>query len=350
MGKRMTIKDIAQLAGVSVGAVSTAFSKKASNVHLSEATREKIFRIARENNYIPNITARSMQSQKSYLLGFFYRTNNAFLQTSLLRGIREVCRKCDYDIIVYPCDSLKEEAYNLQTLHVNQLDGIIAIPILENGKTNEALYRSLVNRGIPLVQILADFWSDLPSIIRDYQKIGYHAAKILYEKGHRYIGVLMFSNYTDRKIGIGNALLVDGVKEGAAHFGLDLEFYTIDSNVNRAQYILEADLATEKLMQKIRRPTALITASGLLAYGAYSCLKRLGVRVPEEMSLLACGDDSEHFSQLAPNLSYFPVELEEIGKLSALYCLKKGKDFPLKQLLVSSYCEGETVAEICRGE
>lgn len=346
MGKRMTIKDIAQLAGVSVGAVSTAFSKKASNVHLSEATREKIFRIAKENNYIPNITARSMQSQKSYLLGFFYRTNNAFLQTSLLRGIREVCRKCDYDIIVYPCDSLKEEAYNLQTLHVNQLDGIISIPLLENGKTNEVLYRSLVNRGIPLVQILVDFWNDLPSIVRDYQKIGYSAANVLYEKGHRHIGVLMFSNYTDRKIGIGNALLADGIKKGASDFGLELDFYTVDSTVNRAQYIFESDIVTEKLLQMSRRPTALITASGLLAYGAYSCLRRHGVSVPEEMSLLACGDDSEQFSQLAPNLSYFPADLENIGNLSARYCLEKENNFPLKQLLVSPYCEGETVAEI----
>ena len=319
MGKRMTIKDIAQLAGVSVGAVSTAFSKKTSNVHLSEATREKIFRIAKEHHYVPNITARSMQSQKSYLLGFFYRTNNAFLQTNLLRGIRKACSENDYDIIVYPCDSLEEEAHNLQTLHVNQLDGIITIPILENSRTNESLYRSLVNKGIPLIQILADFWQDLPSIVRDYRQIGYNAVRILHEKGHSHIGILVFSNYTDRKVGGGNALLADGVRKGAADFELELEFFTVSSTVDRSEYISEADMATEKILQMSRRPTALITASGLLAYGAYSCLKRHGVRVPDEMSLLACGDDSEQFSLLAPDLSYFPVELEKIGYLSARY-------------------------------
>lgn len=348
MGKRMTIKDIAQLAGVSVGAVSTAFSKKASNVHLSDATREKIFRIAEQYHYIPNITARSMQSQKSYLLGFFYRTNNSFLQTNLLRGIRKACYEYDYDIIVYPCDSLEEEAHNLQTLHVNQLDGIITIPILEDSRTNEALYRSLVNRGIPLVQLLADFWEDLPSIVRDYREIGFNAVKILYEKGHQHIGMLLFSNYTNRKIGIGNALLADGVQQGIAEFGLKLEIFTVDSSANRSDYIPTADAATEKILQMPKRPTALITASGLLAYGAYSCLKRNGINVPNEISLLACGDDSEQFGLFTPNLSYFPVELEKIGYLSAKYCLEKEKTFPLKQLIGSNYCEGEMVADIKR--
>ena len=346
MGKRMTIKNIAQLAGVSVGAVSTAFSKKKSNVHLSEATREKIFRIAHEYNYVPNITARSMQSQNSYLLGFFYRTNNSFLQANLLRGIRKVCREHDYDIIVYPCDSLEEEAYNLQTLYVNQLDGIITIPILENGKTNEELYRSLVNRGIPLVQLLVDFWQDLPSIGRDYKQIGYQAAKELYEKGHRHLGMLVFSNYTDRTHGGSNALLVDGVQMGCSEFGLELDLVTVQGDAEREKYIYRADAATEKMLHLSRRPTALITASGLLAYGAYSCLNRNGVSVPQEMSLIACGDDSEQFSMLTPDLSYFPVQLEEIGSMSARYCLEKKKDFPLKQLLGAVYCEGETVADL----
>lgn len=348
MGKRMTIKDIAQIAGVSVGAVSTAFSKKSSNVHLADETREKIFRVAKEYHYIPNITARSMQSQKSYLLGFFYRTNNAFLQTNLLRGIRKACYEYDYDIIVYPCDSLEEEAHNLQTLHVSQLDGIITIPILEEAKTNEALYRSLVNRGIPLVQLLADVWEDLPAITRDYRKIGYNAAKILYEKGHRHIGMLLFSNYTDRKLGIGNASLADGVQQGISEFGQELEIFTVDCNADRSGYFSAADMATGKILQLSRRPTALITASGLLAYGAYCCLKRNGVEVPAEVSLLACGEDSEQFGLFTPNLSYFPVELEKIGYQSAKYCLEKEKTFPLKQLISSTYCEGEMVADINR--
>ena len=88
MTKKITIKDIARLAGVSVGSVSTVFSKKNSNVHLSAQTREKILKIAEQYNYKPNVSARAIQANKSYLLGFFYTTNNWYLQNRLLRGIR----------------------------------------------------------------------------------------------------------------------------------------------------------------------------------------------------------------------------------------------------------------------
>ena len=340
----MTIKDIARLAGVSVGSVSTAFSKKSTNVHLSEATREKIFRIAREHNYIPNITARSMQSQKSYLLGFFYRTNNPFLQTNVLKGIKKACYEYDYDIIVYPCDTLEEEAHNLQTLHVNQLDGIITTPVVDDGKTNEPLYRSLLERGIPLVQLFADIWQDLPVIGRDYRKIGSNAVKLLYENGHRHVAMMVFSNYLDRRIGLNNALLMEGVQSAVEALGMELELLTISNDAPREEYIRAADREAEKLLLMSRRPTALITASGLLAYGAYSCLSRNGIKVPSEMSLLACGDDIEQFSQLAPNLSYFPVELEEMGVMSARFCLEKRSGSPLKHYFTSSVCKGNTVA------
>ena len=346
MEKRMTIKDIARLAGVSVGAVSTAFSKKSTNVHLSEATREKIFRIAREHNYIPNITARSMQSQKSYLLGFFYRTNNPFLQTNVLKGIKKACYEYDYDIIVYPCDTLEEEAHNLQTLHVNQLDGIITTPVVDDGKTNEKLYRSLLERGIPLVQLFADLWQDLPVIGRDYRKIGSNAVNLLYENGHRHVAMMVFSNYLDRRIGLNNALLMEGIQSTVESLGMELELLTISNDALRDAYVKEADLEAEKLLQMSRRPTALITASALLSYGAYACLTRNGIKVPEEMSLLACGDDIEQFSQLAPNLSYFPVALEEMGWTSAKYCLEKGAGFPLKQYFTSSVCVGNTISSV----
>ena len=345
MGKRITIKDIARLAGVSVGAVSTAFSKKNSNVHLSEATREKIFRIARENSYIPNIAARSMQTKKSYLLGFFYKMENSYLTANILRGIRKICMKYDYDIIVYPCESLEDEKHNLETLHVNQLDGIITIPVLEDGKTNEALYRKIAQQGIPVVQILADLWSDIAMIGRDYPYIGYHAVKELYEKGHRHIGTVIFHNYMDRKTGLNSALLMDGIKLGAEKFGVRMEIFPLAPCNSLQSYFQMAERATEKILQERDCPSALIAASGRLAYGIYSCLNRHNLRVPEDVSLLACGDDSEQFSQLALNLSYFSVELEQIGILSAQYCLEREKNFPLKQLLVSPFCEGDTICQ-----
>ena len=157
MGHAITIKEVARLAGVSVGSVSTVFSKKDTNVHLSAETRERILKVARENHYVPNITARAMQSRKSYLLGFFYRASNWYLLSGILQGIRQVCSLYDYDIIVYPSGSLAEEKYNLESSHVNQLDGIITIPLLENGRDNQEIYHDFGKREIPVVQLLHSY-------------------------------------------------------------------------------------------------------------------------------------------------------------------------------------------------
>ena len=343
MSHKITIKEIARLAGVSVGAASTAFSRKRTNVHLSSETRQRILQVARENNYVPDMTARAMQAGKSFLLGFFYRASNWYLLSGLLQGIRQVCSLHDYDIIVYPSGSLAEEKYNLESSHVNHLDGIITIPLLEDGEDNESVYRSLQEREIPVVQLLADFWPDLPMIGRNYRKIGTEAVRALAARGHRHIGIMIFDNYNDPVAGCNNRELMLGIQSGAAECGVTLEIYPLDSDVTRANLIQNADRLTEKLIRSRKRPTALITASSNLAYGAYACFQRHNVSVPADISLLACGDDTEPFWQLAPDLAYFPVPLLQMGRLSAEYCLGMKTVRNTHELLFEPLIEGKTI-------
>ena len=343
MVRGITIKEIARLAGVSVGAVSTVFSKRATNVHLSDETRERILRIARDYHYVPSITARAMQSRKSYLLGFFYHSSNWYLQTGILKGIRKICSECDYDIIVYPASSLAEEEHNLQTSHVNQLDGIITVPMLDGGKSNEKMYRSLHQRGIPVVQLLSRIWNDLPMIGRDYRKIGFEAVRVLYEQGHRRIGIMVFANYLDPVAGCNNHILMQGIREGVREFEMELEIYPLYTDISQMSLVQESEKLTEQLIHAPKRPTALVTASSNLAYGAYACFTRNHWSVPRDISLLACGDDTEPFWQLAPDLAHFPVPLEEMGMLSAQYCLGMRTDPALKRLLFTPLSEGHTI-------
>ncbi len=346
VGQTVTIKDIARKAGVSVGAVSTAFSKKVSNVHLSPETRARIMQVARENNYIPNLSARAVQSRKSYLLGFFYNASNWYLQMGILQGIRKICSAHDYDIIVYPADSLEQEAHNLGTLHVNNLDGILTIPFLEEERNNYSCYKALADRGIPVVQLLVNFWDEFPMIGRDYQKIGYEAVRAFSGKGHRRIGLLVFDNYTNPVQGPSNWALVKGAEKAKEELGVELVIYPLKSEKGGKNYVMNADHAMEPILHSENRPTALITVSTNLAYGAYASFRRNGISVPEDISLLACGDDTEPFWQLAPNLAYFPVPMEEIGMESAKYCLGlPGVLEKRKYLFFKELIPGDTIAE-----
>ena len=347
MGQTVTIKDIARKAGVSIGAVSTAFSKKASTVHLSPETRARIMQVARENNYMANLSARAVQSRKSYLLGFFYNASNWYLQMGILQGIRKICFMRDYDIIVYPSDTLEQEAHNLGTLHVGNLDGIVTIPMLEGERNNYSCYKALANRGIPIVQLLVNFWDEFPMIGRDYQKIGYEAVRTFYEKGHRRIGLLIFDNYMDPVQGPGNWALVKGAEKAREQLGVELVIYPFKSERNGRNYVMNADHTVEPILHSKDRPTALITASTNLAYGAYACFRRNGIEVPKDISLLACGDDTEPFWQIAPNLAYFPVPMEELGMESAKYCLGlPGVLEKRKYLIYNQLITGDTIAEL----
>lgn len=347
MTRKITIKDIARLAGVSVGSVSTVFSKKSSNVHLSAQTREKILKIAEQYNYRPNVSARAIQANKSYLLGFFYNTNNWYLQNRLLRGIRQACSQHDYDIIVYPSDNLADETYNLQTSHVTHLDGIITIPILENDQTNQTAYEALAKRGIPIVQLLADFWRQFPVFSRDYIRVGYEAVRALYNYGHRSIGLIVFDNYTDAKCGPGSWGIVKGSRMASEDFGVNLKLYPMNSICERELYIQTAENITDSILRSADRPTALIATSCYLAYGAYSAINKHGISIPDDMSLISCGDDAEPIGQFVPNFAIFPASLEELGRQSAEFCLQDPeKRTVLRQLIYSDLNPGDTLGPV----
>ena len=348
MKDNVTIYDIARLAGVSVSAASTAFSRHPSSTRLSEKTRQRIFDVARENNYVPNISARATRSRKSFLLGFFYRMRNSHLLGGILRGIRSVCREKDYDIIVYPSESLAEEARNLQSPHVYHLDGVISVPVLEDGKSNSALYQNLSSRGIPLIQLLVDLLPGIPFIGRDYRRIGQEAVMALHSRGHRRIAAMVFSNYRDPVGGAGNWALTEGLQDAASKMDVKLTIHPIAPSDNDAQhYVRNAEATMEEVLSQIQRPTALIAASGLLAAGAYTCCVRHGVAVPSELSLLACGDDAEALLWNSPEIACFPVPLEEMGRQCAEYCLAE-KESPLigRHLLYRDYCPGETLETV----
>ncbi|MBR2427642.1 MAG: LacI family DNA-binding transcriptional regulator [Lentisphaeria bacterium] len=344
MTRKVTIKDIARLAGVSIGSVSTVFSKKNTNVHLSPETRKKILKIAEQYNYKPNVAARAIQANKSYLLGFFYTTNNWYLQNRLLRGIRQVCSLRDYDIIVYPSDNLAEETYNLQTSHVTHLDGIITIPVLENDQTNQTAYEALANRGIPVVQVLVDFWKQIPVFTRDYIKVGYEAVRALYEYGHRDIGLIVFDNYPNPTHAPGSWGIVKGSQMAAADFGVTVRLCPVNSKYEREMYSKSSEEVTSALLETADCPTALIATSCYLAYGAYSAMLKHDISIPGDMSLITCGDDAEPFGQFVPNLAKFPTALEELGRMSAEYCLSEPEDRSvLRQLVYSDLIPGDTL-------
>ena len=121
----VTIKQIAEQAGVSIGTVSRIINHQ--NVGYSQETYDKVMEIINKSGYVPNRIARSMVTKKSYMIGYMVDdlANPFFPETA--RGIEEVAGKAGYNLIL--CESgktVEQTRKQLRSLYETGVDGIIA--------------------------------------------------------------------------------------------------------------------------------------------------------------------------------------------------------------------------------
>ncbi|MDD5727722.1 MAG: LacI family DNA-binding transcriptional regulator [Victivallales bacterium] len=344
MNKALTIKDIAKHAGVSIASASIAFSNKKSNIRLSEKTRRRILAVAEKYNYSPNVTAKAFQAQKSFLLGFFFGSPNWYIQMGILQGIRSVCHKYDYDIIVYPAANTEEAKHNLQSARVRELDAILTISSAASANLNE--YRKLAALGIPIVQLINRISDEFPLIGQDYYKIGYNAVEQLVKCGHRRIGHVCSSLYENKEGGQDSWLIANGCRDAAAEYGVELRLYPV-TRKTYADDFREAETVINSILKSPQIPTALIMRSLRFMYAAYNIFIRQDIRIPEDISLLCCGNYTESFFPSDFDPACYEVPLFEIGMEAAKKCLDMPDAFPGKELLLySPPTKGNTIRKI----
>jgi len=150
---RLTIKEIAEIAGVNKATVSRVLN---GSVSISEKTRNKIMEIVREHNYVPNTTARALASSRTYTVGFcFDYTNrqayaNPFFN-EVLRGIEEEIYANDYLFLLMSVHDIdKSETTTFQKIvREHRVDGVL----IPESLLTEEHYRFLIDHVMPFVVI-----------------------------------------------------------------------------------------------------------------------------------------------------------------------------------------------------
>ena len=317
MKKNITIKDIAKIAGVSPAVVSVALSEKSSSTRMSEKTREMIRSIARKHNYKPNLAARGFQFGKSYLIGVFLNCSSSYILMRLLEELHNYCYEQNYDIILYPTSTLELEKRSLESSRSRNLDGIITIPVATEAGNNAESYHQFLNDGIPVVQLFYSISDQLGFIGRDYNETGREAVRILHQHGHKRIGVVLYDIFRDRELGRNSNIFYEAVADEAKKRNMELQTYSVaipdDLNHFPGQEEGEKILA----LPPSERPTALFSNSNTLLYKVYGVLLQGGLKIPEEISLLGCGQDLNQKRTLLPNLSLLIPPLREIIRAAA---------------------------------
>lgn len=193
----MTIKEIANLAGVSASTVSKIINNKAENINAE--TQERVLKIVKEYNYVPYAAAIKSSTAKSFLIGILLKSDQS---SSLVKGIMEILQKNGYRAIL--CNSFHsndEELKNIAALQNSHVDGLIWEPVNEKSLDYEHYF---TQREIPIQYINCHFRS---SHTIDFAQIGYTATQALLNYNHRKIACLF------KKDSSCSAMVIEGFKK-----------------------------------------------------------------------------------------------------------------------------------------
>ncbi|WP_338652510.1 LacI family DNA-binding transcriptional regulator [Sporosarcina psychrophila] len=304
-----TIKDVAKKAGVSIGVVSKAFN---NYVDISEKTRQRIFAIAKELNYTPNVVAKNLSSKKQMTIGLISsgvlnnneKDNNAF---DIFKGVYTAVEESQNELSIFLIDSLKQKQKSYaQYCRERNIGGAI----LQGIRTDDPYYKELIDTNIPcvIVDIMTDMNNGLiGSVSIDNAKASREIAGYLIERNHRDIVVVAGTKETDV-----NAERIKGVQEAFKENDLEM----CDEDVLYAQFSeQQAYILAEKYLQT-KQPTAFLCFSDLMAFGVMRAVKEAGLRIPEDISITGF-DDLVLSGYTQPKLTTIRQDFIEIGRLSA---------------------------------
>ena len=313
--RRVTIKDLAEEAGLAISTISMALN---DHPKVKKATRDRIQKLARERNYVPNISARALSKSRTNLIGVLIPSVMDSFYPEIIQGIEDVLFETEIDSIVcHTRDDPEKEKTYFSRLMDKQLDGFIYEPPLEN-RLDEEITRLQRNQS-PVVAILrVQLGFDIPYVIVDNVKGAKMATTHLLELGHKNIGFLAPPSH----LRVAKTRL-EGYKEALAEWGVPFNpDWVEESNFN-----WEAGMRSmRRLLSRTDKLTAVFATSDIMAVGASYAIKSMGLHIPGDFSLV--GFDGLNFSAISEvPITTISQPRYEIGKKAAqkLLAMLKGE-------------------------
>jgi len=288
--KRVTLKDVAKEANVSLGTASYAVN---GNGSVDEQNRAHILKVAKQLGYRQNMSARAMRTGRTGALGLVVPDFSNPFFTTLAEFVMRAARLKGYGVFVSNTegsDALEQEAVKLMVKR--GVDGIVWFPIRDIN-TAEA-----ITQEIPTIIIDRSIYS-LPSIQADYYGGGRKAAEHLVELGHRNIGVI--SGPTD-------ILSMRERCDGAISY-IEEHASLAFSVKNAFSVDLEAEVARAVISGKA---TAVFAGSDLIALGVIRHAAANGLNIPNDLSVV--GFDDIPWAQMStPPLTTIEMPIDDMA-------------------------------------
>ena len=297
-----TIKDVADLAGVSVTTVSHALNQTR---YVNHELVRRVQNAIKSLGYRPNALARGLRRKETRIFGVVMPDNSNPYFAELARSIEDACFEKGYSVILCNSDEnpVKEQAY-LSLLVEKQVDGIVFVA----SENDCSALRIVRDRDIPVV-VLDRELKDVPydSIVVDNRQGGRQATSHLIAGGHRRIGCICGPQHlTSAKERL------QGYRDAISDARLPHDPRLIHAG---NFHIGTGYTAMEKLLGLSDPITAVFASNDLMAIGALRAIAALTLRVPDDISIVGF-DDVSFAMYTEPPLTTITQPLGEIGKLA----------------------------------
>jgi LacI family transcriptional regulator len=304
-----TIKDVAQHAQVSVTTVSHVVNQTR---FVSEKTRARVLTAIEELKFVPSALARSLRNNSTQTIGMMIPNCSNPYFAEIVRGIEDACFEAGFNVILCNSDDnpLKQAQY-IRVMHEKQVDGLI---VLSSGGDDEL---GDLLREVDVPKVLVDREVDqlaVDLVELNHEAGGYLAMQHLLALGHRRVacitGPLALSSAAQRLRGYRRALDEAGLAANPDH-----EF--VADFTSAGGYA-----AMQHLMSLAKPPTAVFACNDLMAIGAMCAAASVGLRVPQDLSVIGF-DDIALAAFSSPPLTTIAQPKHQLGRLAARILLER---------------------------
>ena len=270
--RSVTIRDVAKTAGVSVSTVSRVLNGK---VDVAKETKNHILSVIDELGYATNLAARSMRSQKKNLIGLIMPDIAYPYAIEIMKGVNQAIAESEFDLLVYTSGDVRKsgrvtsEQKYITLLAKSISDGVIVV----------APVASEYNIDKPIVSIDPVMSNpSYPAVHATNYQGSFDAMEYLIKLGHKRIGYIIGRTELESA----NRRL-SGYRAALEYAGIPIDEQLITSG----DFTTKTGIACgRKLLSLDNPPSAIVAANDQMAMGVYQVAEEMGLRIPEDFSLV----------------------------------------------------------------
>ncbi|GED29932.1 LacI family DNA-binding transcriptional regulator [Brevibacillus centrosporus] len=321
--KKVTIKDVAKHAGVSIGTVSKVLNDKG---YVSSGIYSRVTEAISELNYQVNANARSLKASKTNKVGVIVQDISNPYMMSIAKTIEDKIRPSHYHMLVM---SHNEDPHTerelLQLILEQRVDGLVLVPTSGNAD----MIQKVLDHKIPVILVDRKVEGITTDYIVDDNYYGsYESIAYLHSLGHRRIGVI----YGTTNSSIGKERY-EGAVDALKHFACSNDEALLVSGKFKAE---DAYKATIELLFLPDPPTAIYCCNNTMTVGMLKAIQEQAWRFPEDISIISYGDVNQ-WELIQPPLTLMTQPLKRIGVEAAIILknrLTMEEPFPPKQIVI----------------